>query len=143
MRTVTLLTCVGPDALDVLVGLDFEEETERDNIERNEIYERYCFNKRDQEINETVDVYVTAFRKLAKTCNFGTLENILIRDRLVGGIWDNQIRKRLLQVSKLTLKDAIDICRSYETTSQQLKVMTQEVHKIGKANFAKKPERTQ
>ena len=55
-----------PDNLDVLEGLDFEEETERDNIdivmqnlekycvgETNEIYGRYCFNKRDQEINET------------------------------------------------------------------------------------------
>ena len=112
--------------------------------ETNEIYERYCFNKSDQEINETVDLYVTALRKLANTCNFGTIENSLIRDRLVG-IRDNQIRKRLLQVSKLTLKYAIDISRSHETTSLQLKAMTQEeeVHKIGKANFAEKAERTQ
>ena len=91
-----------------------------------------------------MDLYVTALRKLANTCNFGTIENSLIRDRLVG-IRDNQIRKRLLQVSKLTLKYAIDISRSHETTSLQLKAMTQEeeVHKIGKANFAEKAERTQ
>jgi hypothetical protein len=148
MRTATLLTCIGPDALDILEGLDFEEESQRNNIdivmkkleeycvgETNEIYERYCFNKRDQEINETVELYVTVLRKLAKTCNFGTLENSLIRDRLVVGIRDNNIRKRLLQVSKLTLKDAIDICRSYESTCLQLKAMSQEaeVHKVDKA----------
>ncbi|CAB4018506.1 Retrovirus-related Pol poly from transposon, partial [Paramuricea clavata] len=148
MRTATLLTCIGPDALDILEGLDFEEESQRNNIdivmkkleeycvgETNEIYERYCFNKRDQEIYETVELYVTVLRKLAKTCNFGTLENSLIRDRLVVGIRDNNIRKRLLQVSKLTLKDAIDICRSYESTCLQLKAMSQEaeVHKVDKA----------
>ena len=148
MRTATLLTCIGPDALDILEGLDFEEESQRNNIdivmekleeycvgETNEIYERYCFNKRDQETNETVELYVTVLRKLAKTCNFGTLENSLIRDRLVVGIRDNNIRKRLLQVSKLTLKDAIDICRSYESTCLQLKAMSQEaeVHKVDKA----------
>ena len=84
-----LLTCIGPDALDILEGLDFEEESQRNNIdivmkklkeycvgETNEIYERYRFNKRDQEINETVELDVTVLRKLAKTRNFGTLEKI-------------------------------------------------------------------
>ena len=102
--------------------------------ETNEIYERYCFNKRDQEVDETIELYVTTLRKLAKTCNFGTLGNSLIRDRLVVGIRDNNLRKRLLQASTLTLKEAIDICRSYETTGLQLKVMSQEVnvHKVDK-----------
>ena len=54
--------------------------------ECNEIYERYVFNRRDQESNESVDAYVTALRKLAKTCNYGTLADSLIRDRIVVGI---------------------------------------------------------
>ncbi len=33
MRTATLLTCIGPDALDILEGLDFEEESQRNNID--------------------------------------------------------------------------------------------------------------
>lgn len=70
---------------------------------------RYKFNKRDQELNESVDAYITALRTLAKTCNFGILEDSLIRDRIVTGVKDNQARKKLLQVSKLTLKDCIDI----------------------------------
>ena len=27
--------------------------------ETNEIYERYCFYKRDQEVDETIELYVT------------------------------------------------------------------------------------
>ena len=78
LRTATLLTCIGADALDVFDGLDFANEDERKDIdvvvsklekycigETNETYERYCFNKRDQESHETVDAYFAALRTLA------------------------------------------------------------------------------
>lgn len=151
LRTATLLTCIGSDALDVYEGLEFENEDNKKDIdivlqklqrycigETNKIYERYRFNKRDQEPNESLDAYVTALRTLAKTCNFGVLENSLIRDRIVIGVRDNQARKKLLQVSKRTLKECIDICRSYETSSQQLKEINQdEVSAISQSNVKK------
>ena len=80
-----------------------------------------------------------ALRTLAKTCNFGELENSLIRDRNFIGVRDNHAHKKLLQVSKLTLKECIDICRSNETTSQQLKEINQEeVSTVSQSN-EKKP----
>ena len=36
--------------------------------ECKETYERYVFNRRDQELNKSGDAYVPALRKLAKTC---------------------------------------------------------------------------
>lgn len=96
--------------------------------ETNEIHERYCFNKRDKEVDETIELYVIELRKLAKTCNFGTLGNSLIRKRLVVGICHNNLQKRLFQVSKLILKESIDICRSHETTGLQLEAMPEEVN---------------
>ena len=79
----------------------------------NEIYERYCFNKRNQNQNESVDAYATALRTLAKTCNFGQLEDDLIRNRIVMGVRDESTRKKLQQVARLTLgqNQSIDICR--------------------------------
>ena len=63
--------------------------------ETNEIYERYQFNKRDQESGESIDSYVASLRTLAKTCNYGSLLDSLILDRIVVGIRDNDTRKRL------------------------------------------------
>ena len=40
--------------------------------ETNTIYERYNFQRRQQEDNEAIDQYVTALRTLARTCSFGT-----------------------------------------------------------------------
>ena len=40
----------------------------------NVIYERYKFNNRSQELDESIDAYTTALRTLAETCEFGSLK---------------------------------------------------------------------
>ena len=72
-RAATLLTCIGSDALDIIDAMEFEKEDQRKDPEVilekkkqycigecNETYERYVFNCRDQESNDSVDAYVTA-----------------------------------------------------------------------------------
>ena len=133
-RMATLLTCLGADTLEVVDGFNFANDEERKDIdvvleklevfcvgETNKIYERYQFNKKDQESGESIDSYVAALCTLAKTCNYSSLLDSLIRDRIVVGIKDNGTRKRLLQEAKLTLNKCIDICRSSEATSQSFK----------------------
>ena len=51
----------------------------------NETVERYRFFSRNQGLSETIDFYVTELFVLAKTCNFGTLRDSLIRDCIVCG----------------------------------------------------------
>ena len=138
-RTATLLTCIGPDALEIVDGLPFDTEDERTDIdavldkletfcigETNETYERYVFNRRDQEPTESVDTYIAALRALAKTCNYGPLEDDLIRDRIVVGIRDNSLRQRLLRDPKLTLQSCINTCRTSESSSLKVKEMNRE-----------------
>ncbi len=107
-RTATLLTCIGQEALEIYDGLAFADEAQKKDIDvvlqkLEEIYERYLFNKRNQAAGESIDTYVAALRSLSKTCNYGALTDNLIRDRMVVGILDKGIRKKLLQESKLTL----------------------------------------
>ncbi len=146
-RSATLLTCIGSEALDIMDGLQFDNEADRQNVdsilekfegycvgETNETWERYQFNRREQEQYESIDTYVAVLRTLAKTCNYGTLEETLIRDRMIIGIRDNATRKRLLQTTKLTLKDCIQICRSHESATRRLKSMsvTEDVQSVNR-----------
>lgn len=62
-------------------------------------------------------------RTLSTTCNFGNLKEEQIRGRLVCGVKENSIRRKLLQESDLTLKKCLDLCRASEATSPQLKVI--------------------
>ena len=129
LHTATLLTCIGPDVLEIYDGLPFaisEERTQIDKVvelldayfigETNEIYEAYLFNQRVQEIRESFDSFLTALRSLAKTCNFGSMQDGMIRDRVVVGVRDNSTRKKLLAENKFTLNKCTDICRASEST---------------------------
>ena len=118
-------------------GLPFRSEDEKQDInivldlwnshcigQTNIIYERYQFNNRNQESHESIDVYATALRALAATCEFGVLKDEMICDRLVCGITENTIRRKLLQEPKLSLEKCLDICRSAEATSARLRVIS-------------------
>ena len=90
--------------------------------EVNEIYERYCFNKRDKLPAESVDCFVAELKTLAKTSNFcECLRDSLIRDRIVLGIKDEQTTKKLLRIRDLTLNRCIHICRSEEIMALHMK----------------------
>ena len=137
IRVATFITCIGSDALEVYNSLPFEREDDKMVMSKvlelmekhcigqtNVIYERYCFNNRNQENGESFDEYLTSLKVLAKTCNFGSLKDELIRDRIVCGIRDMGTRKKLLQEAGLTLQKCVNTCRSAETTATQMKAMS-------------------
>lgn len=90
------------------------------------------FFTRSQGPAETIDMYVTDLKSKAKDCEFGDLHDSLIRDRIVCGIREDQLKDRLLKETDLTLEKAIDICRASEITSSQMKALNDEVnvHKV-------------
>ena len=63
----------------------------------NETMERHTFNTRRQESGKKFDDFLTDIKNLSKNCNFcATCYEGLIRDRIVGGINDSRVRRKLL-----------------------------------------------
>ena len=112
----------------------------------NVIYERYKFNNRSQVQAESIDTYITTLRALAETCEFETLKDDPIRDRVVCGVRENSIRRKLPQESGLILSKCVDICRANEATAAQLKDMAptqtteQEANAVNQKESSKKPK---
>ena len=136
-RTAVFLSCIGLDALDIYEGLSFESEVERNDIDTvlkkfeeycvgstNETYEAFKFNCRHQAAGESIEEFVADLRRLIKTCNYGPLENRLLRDKIVLGVRDETLRSKLLEVRQLTLTGCIDVCRAHETSQHQTMQMT-------------------
>ena len=73
-----------------------------------------------------MDAYVNRLRKLASSCDFGTLTDELIRDRLVIGVQDRDLKGRLLRQKGLSLQKALEVSKSNEVTKQQLKSLENE-----------------
>ena len=91
--------CLDEEVLSLVETLTFESEEERKDVTKliakldeyfrgqtNEIYETFKFFTRDQEATESLTDYIAALKKLSKTCNFGTLRDRLVRDKIVCGI---------------------------------------------------------
>ena len=92
-------------------------------VKRNVIFERDKFNLRSQQDGESVDNFITDLYCLAEYCEFGTLRDDLIRDRIVVGIKDKKLSEQLQLDSKLTLEKAITKTRQSETVKKQQTVL--------------------
>ena len=82
------------------------------------IVERYRFHSRFRKSGESVVTFVSELRSLAKNCNFGPSLDDMLRDRLVCGINDDNIQRRLLSEAELTLDSALRLALSHETAAR-------------------------
>ncbi len=73
------------------------------------IAERFRFHKRNQKDGESINEYMAELRKLTEFCDFGAVLNDTLRDRLVCGLRNEQVQKKLLTVAELNLTKAIEI----------------------------------
>ena len=140
----TLLSIMGKEFLNVCRNLPMTVEERQDvNViltkldeyfvpKRNTIYERYVFSCRSRKHGKSFDQFLTELRKFAATCQFGTFEDEMLRDRIVTGLRDHGHRERVLRETTLTLQKAIDICRTNEmAANQRLKMkQTDTVHLV-------------
>ena len=79
------------------------------------IVEIFRFHQRSQQAIESVQEYVAELKRMAKHCNFRTYLNEVLRDRLVCGLRNKAIQKRLLSEAELTFERAIQIAQGMES----------------------------
>jgi len=89
----------------------------------SEIVRRYRFNTRVRRKEESVATYVSELRGLAQFCNFGDSLETMLRDRLVCGINDEAVQRRLLAEPSLDLKRALELAQGMETAAQNVREM--------------------
>ena len=85
------------------------------------IVQRFKFHTRCREPGESVAVFVSQLRSLSEHCKFGTTLEDMLRDRIVCGINDNAIQKRLLAEPELSFKKAVELAQGMETAARDAK----------------------
>ncbi len=139
VQAYTFLNLAGPDAQDKYDTFTFEEGEDPEDSEelvkkfeeiclpvKNVIMDRHAFNTMNQKPHEMIQSYVATLKTLARKCEFGTLHDDLIRDRLVCGIHNDNIRTQLLKEKNLTLSSAIEICMLHEQSEKGNKEIKKE-----------------
>lgn len=128
------LTVIGPNAYALLKSLvsprkpkDMELKDLQDILQRHftpqplTIAERFKFHKRDQKDQESISSYVVELKRLAAPCDFGNFLTEALRDRLVCGLRDSVIQRRLLAEAKLSFDDAVKTAVAMEMASNETK----------------------
>ena len=90
----------------------------------SEIVQHYKFNSRIWQDGESVAVYVSELRVLAQYCNFGETLEVMLRDRIVCGINDQQTQKKLLAEKTLSFDRALEIALAVESATKEARDIT-------------------
>lgn len=85
------------------------------------ISERFNFNRRQQEPNESVADYVAELRRLTEHCEFGNFLDDALRDKFVCGLRSEATQKKLLVETRLTFARAVEIAQSMESAASKTK----------------------
>ena len=131
IQASALLHMVEEDALEVYNTFEFAAAADKMKVKpicdkfqeycnprKNVTFVRYKFFTHTQG-SKGIELYITELKTLSQTCEFGTLCDSLIRDRIVCGISSTHLRERLLRETDLSLPKAIDICRATEVSKSQ------------------------
>ena len=77
------------------------------------IVQRYSFHTRQQKEGESIADFVADLRKISDHCNFGATLTEMLRDRLVCGIRNTALQRRLLAEEDLTFDRAFSMCQAF------------------------------
>ena len=130
-KKAVFLSVVGPAHFSLLRDLIAPETTNKktyselvDTLKRHfdvtpsKFLQRGRFEMRVRQPGESVNAYIAALRKLAQQCDFGsTLEDRLC-ERLVRGMNEINIQRKLLSTAKLSLQSAVEIAQAMEMTDK-------------------------
>ena len=127
----TLLYCMGEEADSVLSSTNISEADREKydsvmakfddffKVRRNVIFERAKFNRRVKLEGESIEQFITALYTLVETCEYGTLRDEMIRDRIVVGVRNGALSERMQYEAGLTLEKAKQMARQKEAIAEQ------------------------
>ena len=83
------------------------------------IVQRFNFHSRSHHADENISTYIAELHKLLEYCAFGDTLNDMLRDRLVCGINDQRLQRRLLAEPTLTFEKAWELAQASETAERK------------------------
>lgn len=136
-RKAAFLSCCGAKTYSLLKGLVAPKKPSEEELDRiltlltnhfapkpSEVVARFKFNTRIRTPDESVSDFIACLKKLADDCEFGALRDSLLRDRVVCGISNSEIQRRLLESAELSLAQAENIAIAMEVAKKDSSMLS-------------------
>ena len=154
-KKAVILLVIGPSAYKLIQSLvsprkpgDLEYKNLIDTMKKHyylvllEIMQRYKFHTRFREPSESVTMYMSELRSIVEYCNYDSTLDMMLHDRLVCGIRDDAIQRRILVESNLKFVKAFKLPQSMEAAAKNMKELHHlntdsgtEVHRVKGSPF--------
>lgn len=92
----------------------------------SEIVQRFQFHNCKQKPGQSIANYIAELRKLSVHCAFGAQLEAMLRDRIVCGVLDESLQRRLLAEPELTFKGAEEKALAAETAASNARILKSE-----------------
>ncbi|XP_024940637.1 uncharacterized protein LOC107267542 isoform X8 [Cephus cinctus] len=138
-QAIMLLNLMGEVGQEALQNIPFNYPEEKEDIQillekfdeyfdppKKESNERYAFFTRTRKPNESIENFIAGLQEKAKTCNFDSLADSLIRDKVILDTKDKLLRKLLLDTEDLDLMKIVTIYKSHEMATEKIKQVYKE-----------------
>ena len=87
------------------------------------IAKKFTFHLRNRSPNKSILEYMAELRRLAVHCEFGNYLDQALRDQLICGLRSENIQKRHLTETDLTLAQAAELAQGMEAAHQNTQLM--------------------
>ena len=94
------------------------------------IVQRFKFYSCNKQTGESIASYVARLQALTEHCEFGDNLNEMLRDRLVCVVNNEQLQRRLLAEPNLTFAKAMEISRTFETTTEEARMLQHDTNSV-------------
>ncbi|KAG0421036.1 hypothetical protein HPB47_003059 [Ixodes persulcatus] len=131
VQAATLLVCIGEEGKRIYTTFTFDNEEDREKLEVlknkfaahmkpaiNLTYHEFIFGKIDQKEGEKFDEWLTERRVLVRNCEYGDVEERMLRSRIILGTKDRQLQQKLINDNP-TFDKVLEICQTRERTVEQ------------------------
>lgn len=148
-KTALLLSIAGEEAIEIFNTFEYQQEEDSSDYktvvqkfdayfagQSNEVHERYVFRSRIQKPGEPFEHFVRDLKTQAASCNFGSLKESMIRDQIVYGTTDSNLREKLLRDNNLTLQKAELAGKAAEAAAGHQEVWARELKEVDPVGVA-------
>ena len=125
-----LLSIIGPGAQALTDNFSKTEMKSLENVikkfdsiflhKTNKTFERFRFNTTFQKENQHYEDYFQQLETLISACEYKSLKDDLLCDKIVCSIRDDKLQQRFLEDPNLNLSKVRDICKAKELSESQM-----------------------
>lgn len=140
VQAATFLVVIGEEGRRIYSTFNFDTEEDRKEVDKlfekfeehckpviNLAYHDFVFGTRDQKTGERFDEWLTELRTLIRNCEYGELEERMLKSRIILGIKDKRLQSHLINENP-EFRKLVDICRTREKSKEQVEEIQKTTH---------------